>query len=117
MVQERFQARCPQVQILTQRPAMSEAEREAFFAAFSTEQPRSLAGFAVLGGLFAEGIDLAGERLIGVVVVGVGLPQICLERDLIRQFFEAKIRRGVRVCVCLPGPQPRAASQRPGDSF
>jgi len=103
VVQERFQARCPQVQILTQRPAMSEAEREAFLAAFSTEQPRSLAGFAVLGGLFAEGIDLAGERLIGVVVVGVGLPQICLERDLIRQFFEAKTGAGFEFAYAFPG--------------
>ena len=40
-----------------------------------------------MGGAFSEGIDLKGNRLIGAVVVGVGLPQIGIERDLIRDHF------------------------------
>jgi DNA excision repair protein ERCC-2 len=41
-----------------------------------------------MGGIFGEGIDLVGERLIGAVVVGVGVPQVCLERDLIKDYFD-----------------------------
>ena len=48
---------------------------------------RTLLGFCVLGGVFSEGIDLKSDRLIGTIIVGVGLPQICIERDLIRSTF------------------------------
>jgi hypothetical protein len=61
---------------------MSEPERDAFLAAFSVEHGETLVGLAVLGGIFGEGIDLVGERLIGAVIVGVGLPQLCVERNL-----------------------------------
>src|SRR6185369_12364114 len=60
-------------------------------------------GFAVMGGLFGEGIDLTGERLIGAVIVGVGLPQICLERDLIRNYFDAKEGSGFNYGYTFPG--------------
>jgi len=74
---------------LVQEPGMSEEQRETFLAAFSQDRDETLVGFAVMAGAFGEGIDLVGERLIGVAVVGVGLPQICLERDLIRAHFES----------------------------
>ena len=73
----------PRCQVVCQRPAMDEQEREAFLAAFQREPESTLVGFAVLGGIFGEGIDLVGERLSGAVIVGVGLPQVCQERDLI----------------------------------
>ncbi len=56
-----------------------------------------------MGGIFGEGIDLRGERLIGSIVVGVGLPQICLERDLIRDFFQKKSGTGFEVAYRYPG--------------
>ena len=82
-----FKARHPGLDLLAQRPGMGEAERERFLSAFAVEQGRTLVGFAVLGGIFGEGIDLAGERLIGAVVVGVGLPQLDAERELIATYF------------------------------
>jgi DNA excision repair protein ERCC-2 len=102
-VRERFQARCPRVQLLAQKPGMTEPEREAFLEAFSVEHGQTLVGFAVLGGVFAEGIDLVGDRLIGAVIVGVGLPQLCLERDLIRHHFEAKTSAGFEFAYAFPG--------------
>jgi DNA excision repair protein ERCC-2 len=98
-----FQARCPSVNVLVQRPGMTEPERDAFLAAFSAEHGETLAGFAVLGGIFGEGIDLVGDRLIGAVIVGVGLPQLCLERDLIKNHFAARKLPGFDYAYTFPG--------------
>ena len=82
---------------------MTEAERETFLAQFSTDNTETLIGFAVMGGIFGEGIDLVGERLIGAVVVGVGLPQLCLERDLIKGYFEQHNVSGFAYAYQYPG--------------
>ncbi len=91
MVYELFlaQDRRPDMEIIVQTPGMSETERDLFLARFSeeNENPHTLVGFAVMGGVFGEGIDLVGDRLTGAAVVGVGLPGISLERDLIREYF------------------------------
>src|SRR6185436_8681966 len=67
------------------------------------EPARTQIGFAVLGGIFGEGIDLVGERLIGAIIVGVGLPQLCLERDLISQRFAARQLDGYDFAYRFPG--------------
>jgi len=102
-VQEQFHALEPAVQLLIQRPGMSEPERDAFLAAFALEHGQTLVGFAVMGGIFGEGIDLVGDRLIGAVIVGVGLPQLCIERDLIRDYFQAQIGTGFDYAYTFPG--------------
>jgi DNA excision repair protein ERCC-2 len=98
-----FQVCHPAVPVLVQRPGMSESERDAFLAAFSMEHGETLVGFAVLGGVFGEGIDLVGERLIGAVIVGVGLPQLCVERDLIRDYFQRQNTAGFDYAYTFPG--------------
>ncbi|OPZ90733.1 MAG: ATP-dependent DNA helicase DinG [Firmicutes bacterium ADurb.Bin419] len=60
-------------------------------------------GFCVLGGIFSEGIDLKSDRLIGTVIVGVGLPQVCLERDIIRDYFQEKNSQGFEYAYMFPG--------------
>jgi DNA excision repair protein ERCC-2 len=102
-VLQEFRVRQPAIPVLVQRPGMTEPERDAFLAAFSVEHGQTLAGFAVLGGIFGEGIDLAGERLIGAVIVGVGLPQLCVERDLIRDYFEKQNISGFDYAYTFPG--------------
>jgi DNA excision repair protein ERCC-2 len=98
-----FQLRHPSVPVLVQRPGMTGPERDAFLAAFSVEHGETLVGFAVLGGIFGEGIDLVGERLIGAVIVGVGLPQLCVERNLIRDYFQQQNAAGFEYAYTFPG--------------
>ena len=90
-------------QVIVQQPGMDEAEREAFVARFSRQDGGSLVGFAVLGGIFGEGIDLTGEQLSGAAIVGVGLPGICQERQLIRDYFDEKERCGFEFAYLYPG--------------
>ena len=102
-VRERFERGYPSVRMLAQHTGMTEGERETFLGAFSSEHDETLVGFAVMGGIFGEGIDLAGERLIGEVIVGVGLSQLCVERDLIRDYFQAKTGAGFDYAYTFPG--------------
>ena len=82
--------------------SMSEEEREAFLKHFEEEGVSTL-NFCVLGGIFSEGIDLTGEKLIGVMIVGVGLPQIGLERDLIKGYFDEREKEGYHYAYTYPG--------------
>lgn len=84
-----------------QHPMMSEDERQDFIEAFQPGE--QLVGLAVMGGIFGEGIDLEGERLIGVIVVGVGLPQICMEQERIRTYHDEKSRDGFFNAYQMPG--------------
>jgi len=102
-VQEQFRSLEPGIPVLVQRPGMSEPERDAFLAAFAAEHGQTLVGFAVMGGVFGEGIDLVGDRLIGAVIVGVGLPQLCVERDLIKDYFQQQIGTGFDYAYTFPG--------------
>lgn len=103
---QRFGEAYPSFRCLQQSPQMDEAAREAFLGQFQVcEQPASLIGFAVMGGVFGEGIDLKGTRLIGVIIAGVGLPQLGIERDLIRDYFDSEDfnRAGFEFAYRYPG--------------
>jgi DNA excision repair protein ERCC-2 len=89
--------------LMKQQPGQSEAEKEAFLGAFDVTSEKTMVAFAVLGGMFAEGIDLRGDRLSGAVVVGVALPPSCLERDLIKEYFDGDSGDGFRQAYILPG--------------
>ena len=91
------------IEYLVQRPGMSEREREEFLEAFSQERDTSLVGACVMGGIFAEGIDLKDERLIGAIIVGTGLPQVSDERELLRGYYEAKCGEGFDYAFRYPG--------------
>ena len=102
-VHGRFQAAHPEIHTLLQAPGMSEADRDDFLRAFSADHGQTLIGFAVMGGIFGEGIDLVGDRLIGAIIVGVGLPQLCAERDLIRAYFQTRTGAGFDYAYTFPG--------------
>jgi DNA excision repair protein ERCC-2 len=82
---------------------MSEDRREHFLSRFAGTPRGTLVGFAVLGGIFAEGIDLPGERLSGVAIVGVGLPAVTPDRELIKAYHERTPGTGMRDAYTLPG--------------
>ena len=93
----------PDVSFLEQSPKMDDAARAEFLAQFLPDAAGITLGLAVLGGVFAEGIDLPAERLCGAVVVGVGLPQVCLERDVLRDAYEETYQSGFRYAYQYPG--------------
>ncbi|MCU6710758.1 ATP-dependent DNA helicase [Paenibacillus sp. J5C_2022] len=86
-----------------QRSDMSEEERQSYLSTFQPDEERSLIGFAVMGGVFSEGVDLPGERLVGVIIIGVGLPQLGLERDLLMDYYERKGYNGYQYAYVIPG--------------
>lgn len=98
-----FAQLCPDIPLAVQESGMDEAARENFLAGFAAQTQQTLVGFCVLGGIFAEGIDLAGERLIGSVIVGVGLPQIGPEQDALRDYYEAARGDGFAYAYQYPG--------------
>lgn len=99
---------------------MNEAEREEFLARFQgnedcdlnsliqmdieiDKEPRTLVGFCVLGGIFGEGIDLKRDSLIGAVIVGTGLPQVCFEKEILKQYFDERGENGFDYAYRYPG--------------
>lgn len=93
----------PQVKTAVQQSNMDDEARRAFLESFDAENAETLLGFCVMGGVFSEGIDLKGERLIGSIIVGVGLPKISLRQDLIREYFDEKNGRGYDFAYVYPG--------------
>ncbi|NBD25297.1 hypothetical protein GT019_15545 [Paenibacillus sp. T1] len=89
--------------VILQAARMTEEEREGFLAAFQSGSSQRVIGFAVMGGIFAEGIDLVGDRLTGVAVVGVGLPQVGFERDIMKAYFDGTGRNGFDYAFLFPG--------------
>jgi len=102
-VMEQLKEKLSERQLLVQDRGMTEAARESFLAQFSAGNQETLIGLAVIGGVFGEGIDLVGDRLIGAVVVGVGVPQICLENDLIKEYFDGQNVSGFAYAYQYPG--------------
>ena len=93
----------PAMEIVQQSPGMGEREREVFLEQFSRENQTTHVGFAVLGGVFGEGIDLVGDRLAGAVVVSVGMPPPTPERELIREYFQESRGAGWEFAYVFPG--------------
>lgn len=92
-----------EIRSLRQSPGMNEEMREEFLSNFMTPGEESLAGFCVMGGIFGEGIDLKYDSLIGTVIVGTGLPQVCNEREILKQYYDAHGRNGFEFAYLNPG--------------
>ncbi|MCD7836362.1 MAG: ATP-dependent DNA helicase [Lachnospiraceae bacterium] len=103
---------------IIQQDSMSEEEREAFLNRFRgnedchpenlinmeiEEEDYTLIGFCVMGGIFAEGIDLKNDSLIGAIIVGTGLPQVCNEREILKAYFDQRGSSGFDYAYRYPG--------------
>ncbi len=107
------------VEVLLQGSYMTEEAREAFLSRFTVgndldlgsvinmdievTEDKSILGFCVMGGIFGEGIDLKYDSLIGVIIVGTGLPMVCNERELLRDYFENRGVDGFDYAYRYPG--------------
>lgn len=107
------------VECIVQEDYMNEQAREDFLNRFTgneecdlnalihmdieIEEEKSLAGFCVLGGIFSEGIDLKNDSLIGAVIIGTGLPQVCNEREILKQYFDSWGENGFDYAYRYPG--------------
>ncbi len=108
-----------EVECILQESHMDEESREAFLNRFrgnedcdlqsliqmdiEVEEERSLLGFCVMGGIFGEGIDLKNDSLIGAIIVGTGLPQVCNERELLKKYFDGWGENGFNYAYRYPG--------------
>ena len=90
------------VKCICQNSSMKEQEREEFLREFEQDQ-ESLVAFCIMGGIFAEGIDLLGEKLIGAILVGTGLPQLGNEREILRSFYSENGENGFDYAYRYPG--------------
>lgn len=105
---------------MIQQDYMSEEDREDFLARFRGNEAcdlqaeinmdiefdtesTTLIGFCVLGGIFSEGIDLKNDSLIGAIIVGTGLPQVCYERELLKNYFDERGENGFDYSYRYPG--------------
>jgi len=102
-VYEEFTAKYADYNVNMQLSGATEEEKALFMESFQPNPEKHNIGFCVLGGVYSEGIDLRDDRLIGVIIVGVGLPQICLERDIIRDYYDSKNQKGFEYSYMYPG--------------
>lgn len=107
------------MECIVQEDYMSEAKREEFLRKFEgneecnlaaqiafeieEEEEHILIGFCVMGGIFSEGIDLKRDSLIGAIIVGTGIPQVCCERELLKHYFDGQGENGFDYAYRIPG--------------
>ena len=99
----RFSTKYPKIRAILQKPSMNTRERDEFLAEFSKNDGKYLAAFCVMGGVFAEGVDLTGDKLIGAVVVGIGMPALSYEREAIAAYYQDRLDSGTEYAYLYPG--------------
>ena len=102
-VYEQFAGSEEGIDVILQSQNMGEHEREDFLKEFERDRENSLVGFCVMGGVFSEGIDLTADRLIGAIIVGTGLPQVCNDREILKGYFDSRGMRGFDYAYLYPG--------------
>lgn len=103
-VYEQFQMKQgSEIECIIQSQYMDEEAREIFLETFEEERECTLVGFCVMGGIFSEGIDLTEDRLIGAMIVGTGIPQVCNDREIIKGYFDARNMSGFDYAYLYPG--------------
>lgn len=91
------------LEIAMQTAGMNEQEREEFLQLFEQTYENSFVGFCVMGGIFSEGIDLVRDKLIGAIIVGTGIPQVCNEREILKEYFDEQRGQGFDYAYLYPG--------------
>ena len=102
-IQSKYSDIMGDVDVIVQQQNMTEQEREDFLLEFEKKRDKSMVAFCTLGGIFSEGIDLVGGKLIGSIVLGAGLPQVGNERKLMSDFFDENGKNGFEYAYLYPG--------------
>lgn len=102
LVYEKMKNKYKNINATIQENNMTEEQKEDFLSMFDENNEDTHVGFCVLGGHFSEGIDLTYDKLIGVIIVGVGMPQIGVDRDVIKNHFNED-DRGFEYAYVYPG--------------
>ena len=101
-----IQRHCPNRDYIIQEQEMSQKDRHGFLEKFQeSKQQSNIVGFAVLGGLFSEGIDLIGDQLKGAVIIGVGAPPPNIRQKELQEYFQRQFKQGFEFGFRLPGFQ------------
>lgn len=98
-----FRAKYPKIKVIVQSKNMNAQEKADFLEEFSKNTDSYLVAFCVMGGIYSEGIDLAGDKLIGAVIVGIGLPSLSYEREAISAYYQDKFEMGKEFAYVYPG--------------
>ena len=91
------------VDVFEQDRGMSDEEKEEFLTNFKPNPERTTLGFVIVGGAFGEGIDLVSDRLIGAIIVGIGMPKINFVSDQIMKYYDAREQSGYNYAYLNPG--------------
>ena len=102
-VYAKFTQKYPEIKTIIQRTSLTEEQRDDYLEEFDENPTETLVAFAVSGGIFSEGVDLVGNRLSGAIIIGVGLPQICFERNVIKEFYDSRENSGYDYAYLFPG--------------
>lgn len=98
-----FMAKYPKIKVISQKKDMTAKEKSEFLEEFKKENDKYLIAFCVMGGIYSEGIDLAGDSLIGAVIVGIGMPALSYEREAIAEYYQEKYEEGKQYAYIYPG--------------
>jgi len=98
-----FTSKYPKIRTLVQKKNMTKREKEEFLEEFTKDDSSYLVAFCVMGGIYSEGIDLAGEALIGAVIIGIGMPALSYEREAICAYYDDKYEEGKQFAYIYPG--------------
>ena len=89
--------------VYEQKRSMREEDRTEFLSNFVPNPKETNIGLLVIGGAFGEGVDLIGDRLSGVAIIGIGMPTVGFERNLLKEYFDKKTKRGFAYAYLYPG--------------
>ena len=98
-----FSAKYPKIKVISQKKDMSAKEKTEFLDNFKKDDGNYLIAFCVMGGIYSEGVDLAGDSLIGAIIVSIGMPALSYEREAIAAYYEEKYEEGKQYAYIYPG--------------
>ena len=90
-------------EVYQQQKDMSDEDKQIFLDNFKPHPEKTTLGFVIVGGAFGEGVDLVSDRLIGAVIVGIGMPKINFVSNQISEYYDKREQSGYNYAYLNPG--------------